>query len=317
MCKKRIVVIGASGFVGAGIFEYLLKNKYDVYGIGRKSKPWRLEAELTSRYFNTREENLNQILNKIKPNVVINLAASGAYSFQKNFENMLNSNLKMLDEIAQWVIENNALLIHTGSSSEYGSNSAGPTELSVAKPNSLYSITKLAGTHLLDYYSAIGLKSIVLRLYSVYGPKEDPSRLIPAVVRGLTVGIWPSFTDPRISRDFIYLDDVSQLIIKILNSPITDSSELFEIYNVGSGSSTTIGDLKNLLITEFKMPSQENNIYPKREWDVENWFGNIEKVSKAFNWLPKTDLKEGLLKMKNWYLIGDNIKYLQSEYTEK
>jgi nucleoside-diphosphate-sugar epimerase len=91
----------------------------------------------------------------------------------------------------------------------------------------------------------------------------------------------------------------------------------FEIFNVGSGKSTTIKGLVELLQIEFEMPEEVNNSFPKRGWDVENWFANIDKVKKIYIWSPKNDLKAGLSKMRDWYLSENNVKYLLSEYTEK
>jgi len=315
--NEKILIIGASGFVGAGIFETLTKINYDVYGLGRKNKPWRIDITYQHKYFTSKDHDLIEILNQIKPNVIINLAANGAYSFQSTFTEIVSSNLIILEQIARWSIENKAFIIHAGSSSEYGFNSAGPVEDSQASPNSLYAITKLAGTQLLEFYSKLGLGCVVLRLYSVYGPREDSSRLMPAVMRGIVNKKWPNFTDPSVSRDFIYIDDVSDLIVKILETITPNSLGTFEIFNVGSGKSTTIKGLVELLQIEFEMPEEVNNSFPKRGWDVENWFANIDKVKKIYIWSPKNDLKAGLSKMRDWYLSENNVKYLLSEYTEK
>jgi nucleoside-diphosphate-sugar epimerase len=315
--SNKILVIGASGFVGAGIFESLAKLNYEVYGLGRKNEPWRINSNIRNKYFTTQKLGIMEVLDKIKPNVIINFAANGAYSFQSKFDEIVSSNLIMLEQIAKWSIENKSFLIHAGSSSEYGLNSAGPSENSQAEPNSLYAITKLAGSQLLKFYSKIGLGCAVLRLYSVYGPREDASRLMPAVMRGIINKEWPSFTDPLVSRDFIYIEDVSDLLIKILQSINSNSLGTFEVFNVGSGKATTIKDLIEILQVEFGMPDEVNISFPKRDWDIENWFANIEKVRNAYNWDAKNDLKTGLIKMRDWYLTDSNVMYLSSEYTEK
>jgi dolichol-phosphate mannosyltransferase len=315
--KPKIIIIGASGFVGAGLFEFLIQENFPVIGIGRKNNPWRITPELKNTYRSTENMDLFSMLNEERPQVIINLAASGAYSFQNDFSAMVNSNLLFLEKIAKWSIDNNCYLINTGSSSEYGINSARPKEDSISKPNSLYAITKMAGTNLLEFYSSLGLKSVVLRLYSVYGPKEDPSRLMPAVMRGVIKGDWPNFTDSTVSRDFVYLDDISQLIVKLIEQKDDSSKGKFNIYNVGTGIKTSIGDLKELLEVEFGMSKMEENKFPKRKWDVEEWYANIGKITKELDWRPIFDIKTGLSKMKTWYLMEDNVKYLNNEYSEK
>ena len=314
--KPKILIIGASGFVGAGVFEYLIKEDFKVIGLSRRIKPWRISPMLSDNYLNIENEDILSVLNRERPDIVINFAANGAYSFQEDFTNIVNSNLIFLEKIAKWSIENSSYLINAGSSSEYGSNSAGPSEDSISKPNSLYAVTKQAGTQLLEYYSTLGLRSVVLRLYSVYGPKEDPSRLMPAVMRGVIKGEWPNFTDPLISRDFIYLDDICSLILQLIESKDQNSDKLFNIYNVGTGINTTIGDLTKILELEFGMPKVERGNFPKRKWDVEDWYANVDKVSHELDWRPAFDVKAGLLKMRDWYLTADNVKYLNNEYSE-
>jgi dolichol-phosphate mannosyltransferase len=314
--KPKILILGASGFVGAGVFEYLTERGFQVFGVSRNTNPWRIPPLIRDKYLSIKNEDVTSILNEIKPNVVVNFAASGAYSFQTDFTNIVNSNLIFLEKIAKWSNENGAYLINAGTSSEYGSNSAGPSENCFPKPNSFYAITKLAGTQLLEFYSTLGLQSVVLRLYSAYGPKEDPSRLMPAVMRGVVKGDWPNFTDPLISRDFIYLDDICSLILQLIESKDKSSNKLFTIYNVGTGIKTTIGDLIKILELEFGMPKVERGNFPKRKWDVEDWYANIDKVSHELDWRPAFDVKAGLLKMRDWYLTADNVKYLNNEYSE-
>ena len=316
MNNQKIVVIGASGFVGSGVFELLLKNNYEVYGIGRKNRPWRIEEVLSNRYFSIQDQDLIETLNKIEPKIIINFSATGAYSFQRDFESIVNSNLILLENIANWALENDAFLIQAGTSSEYGLNSAGPKEDSIAIPNSLYSITKLAGTHLLGHYFSNGLSSIVLRLYSVYGPREDSSRLMPAVMRGIIKGDWPNFTSSNISRDFIYIDDVAELILVMLKKFFEEPKRVFEIYNVGSGRKTTMQDLINVLMSDFGMPEPKSEKFPQRDWDIENWFSNTDKVKQDFGWHAQENLSSGLTKMKEWYQTGKNLNFLGQEYSE-
>jgi dolichol-phosphate mannosyltransferase len=139
---------------------------------------------------------------------------------------------------------------------------------------------------------------------------------MPAVMRGVIKGEWPNFTDPLISRDFIYLEDICRLVARLIQCKENNSDKLFNVYNVGSGIKTTIGDLIKTLEMEFGMPKVQNGKFPKRKWDVENWYANIDKVSKELDWRPAFDVKAGLTKMRDWYLTADNIKYLNNEYSE-
>ena len=139
---------------------------------------------------------------------------------------------------------------------------------------------------------------------------------MPVVIKGIIKGEWPNFTSTNISRDFIYIDNIVELLFIILKWYFEEPKQVFEIYNVGSGRKTTIQDLINILMADFSMPEPKSEKFPQRDWDTENWFSDIDKVTQAFEWRAQDDLKSGLTKMKEWYLTGTNINYLGHEYSE-
>ena len=64
------------------------------------------------------------------------------------------------------------------------------------------------------------------------------------------------------------------------------------------------------------MPKVDRVNFPKRKWDVEDWYANIDKISQELEWRPAFDVNAGLLKMRDWYLTADNVKYLNNDYSE-
>jgi UDP-glucose 4-epimerase len=64
------------------------------------------------------------------------------------------------------------------------------------------------------------------------------------------------------------------------------------------------------------MPKIKISNFPKRKWDIENWYANIDRISNELDWRPTFDLKTGLSKMRDWYLTADNVNYLDDEYSE-
>src|SRR5262249_42013505 len=135
-----------------------------------------------------------------------------------------------------------ACYVHAGSSSEYGDNAAGPRESDPPAPNSDYAVSKVAAANLIHFYGRRKkFPRVNLRLYPVYGPLEDSSRLIPNVVRYGTQNKYPEFVNPAISRDFVYVDDVTEAFLDAaLNLEEPDYGESF---NVGTGRKTTIGEV--------------------------------------------------------------------------
>ena len=301
-----IFVLGAGGFIGVNLLNALLLYRNDVYGVSQDHKNnWRfiatktpqtnlLSCDITDSAITAR------LLEKYKPRTIFNLAAYGAYSKQKEYEKIYSVNfnatvnlIEMLNEIGF------DAYVHAGSSSEYGTNSTTPNEAGELVPNSHYSVSKVASYYAIKYYGrTCGLPVTHLRFYSVYGPWEEPDRLIPVIISKARNKTFPPLVSPRISRDFIYITDV-------INAMILAASNITSIkgkaFNIGSGKNTTIKSLAEYIQKEFSIPENpEYSTMENRNWDVENWYANIKKAKDLLNWTPKVSLNEGLKLVKEW-----------------
>ncbi|WP_284643867.1 NAD-dependent epimerase/dehydratase family protein [Paenibacillus silviterrae] len=310
--KGPILILGASGFVGSNMLMHLLKYREDVYGTTRKKDTWRLQQIDPSHIVEVDlniEANIEQIISQLKPKTVINLIAYGAYSFENDDEKIYKTNFLMVEKLVR-VLEKEpiSVFLHAGSSSEYGDNSAGPSEEEPCYPNSSYSVSKLSAAHLLMYYGKKkGFPCANLRLYSVYGPFEDSSRLIPQVVIEGMNGKYPNFVNPLISRDFIYIDDVIKAFIL---AAVNLSKENYgESFNIGTGRETTIGTVAEFAKSKFGIPMEPNFNMPDRKWDRSNWYANPDKANKLLSWKATVTFNEGLDKFIEWYK-----NYYQSNY---
>jgi polyisoprenyl-phosphate glycosyltransferase len=202
--------------------------------------------------------------------------------------------------------------VHAGSSSEYGDHASGPLEDEVPAPNSHYSVSKVAAASLINYLGKKkGLPCANLRLYSAYGPLEDSSRLIPNIVHFGAAGGYPELVDPRVSRDFIYVDDVVHAFVDVgLKLSEADYGESF---NIGTGRKTTIGDIASVSQKLFDIRQDPVFSMPNREWDLTDWFSDISKVQERIGWAPRIPLEEGLKRTAEWYRsLPDKTAYLQS-----
>ena len=124
-------------------------------------------------------------------------------------------------------------------------------------------------------------------------------------------GQYPPFVNPNISRDFVFTDDVSEAFIDTaLNLKEEDYGESF---NIGTGRKTTIADVANLSRELFKIPEEPSFSMPARRWDVTDWFAKIDKARLRIGWKPRTEFRDGLARMVDWYAaIPDKEKYHRS-----
>jgi nucleoside-diphosphate-sugar epimerase/glycosyltransferase involved in cell wall biosynthesis len=314
LLQGPILVLGASGFVGANLLRSIRAVRADVVGTASRLPAWRLQdcSPETVREVDVLVlEDLQALLDSVRPRTVLNCIAYGAYSFQTDPEIIYRTNFlataQLLRELQNRGI---AAYVQAGSSSEYGLNSAGPLEADALVPNSDYAVSKAATASLIRYYgSSHSMPCLNLRLYSVYGPLEDPSRLIPTLVgHGLKGGL-PEFVAPDISRDFVYVDDVVDAFVCAATRL---RPEIFGMsFNIGTGRKTTIGELAQTARDAFSVEAKPQFTMANRSWDVADWYADPTAAREFLGWEASTPLSEGLSKTAEWLeSLGDRIEYI-------
>jgi dolichol-phosphate mannosyltransferase len=298
-------VLGASGFVGANLLRSLLDARPDAYGTTSRLPAWRLDGLPEDRVLRAdllTDEGLDGVLGRVRPRTVFHCVAYGAYSFETDAPRIYRTNFDLLARLlARLDPGETAALIHAGSSSEYGDNAAGPSEDNPLRPNSEYAVSKAAAAHLLYYHGARRrLPCANLRLYSAYGPLEDASRLIPAVVRQGLEGAYPNFVDPEVARDFVYVDDVTEAFVDAaLNLSPDDFGGSF---NIGTGRKTTIREVAAAARGLFGIAAEPAfQGMPSRRWDLHEWYANPSKARDRLGWRARTSFRDGLSLTAAWY----------------
>lgn len=305
--RGPIAVFGGGGFIGANLLRSLLLYRKDVFGVSRKLRDnWRLRASRipASHLYQcdvTRASQLRDLISELKPQTIFNLAAYGGYAKQKEYTRIYRTNytavVDLLEELKRFRF---AAYIHAGSSSEYGTNCKAPHETDELVPNSHYAVSKVAVSFAIKYYGKIeNLPVLHLRLYSVYGPWEEPDRLIPALLSQAQRGTYPKLVDPEISRDFVYITDVTSAFIIAAGKV---KREMYgEVFNVASGRKTTIYDLAMMVKKLLRIRhSPRFEGMKNRNWDLYDWYGNYDKIRSMLGWKPQVSLRDGLLKTLQW-----------------
>jgi polyisoprenyl-phosphate glycosyltransferase len=304
-----ILVVGASGFIGARLFFSLARRRKDVYAASRDPfNGWRL-AQLPDFVDPrqllpldlTEEESVTQVLQRLKPRTVFNLSAYGAYERQQqvrrihevNYNGTLNLMLGLQDVGCD-------ALINAGSSSEYGLNCTFPDETSELVPNSDYAASKVSASYLLKYYGRIhNLPCAHLRLYSIYGPFEERDRLIPRVVQAGLAGRYPPLASPQTSRDFVYVDDATAAFVRAaLTVCKTDPGRTL---NIATGQRTTLEEVAKHAQKVFELKEEPAfGAHHNRKWDLSNWYGNPKLAEDKLGWKATIGFEQGLKLTAEW-----------------
>jgi polyisoprenyl-phosphate glycosyltransferase len=303
--KGPILVLGASGFIGANLIRGIAAVRPDVVGTASREPAWRLSGLSAEQLITVdllARGNLAALLDRVRPATIFDCVAYGAYSFEHDIDRMYQTNVIFKQElIEQLLARGTHCYVHAGSSSEYGAQSAAPDEAVAPKPNSHYAVAKSAAAGLV-YYAGHhrGLRCANLRLYSVYGPFEDRSRLIPTLVALAAARRLPPFVEPDTSRDFLYVDDA---VAAFLCAAVMLRPEHYGAsFNVGTGRKTTIRELAFLAKREFGLDAEpEFSTMPPRVWDLDDWYANPERASAQIGWRAQVPLDEGLKRTARWY----------------
>jgi len=302
--RGPILVTGASGFIGANLFKAVAAVRSDVFAAVRRGKNWRLadigNDQVVAVDLNDFASTKN-LVNGLAPQTVFDCAAYGAYSFEEDGSLIYQTNFQaIVDLVGLLQGRPFAAFVHAGSSSEYGTNCSAPAEDSVCEPNSHYAVSKVAVANFLRYMGKMkGFPCANLRLYAVYGPYEDTSRLIPTLLRKAVGGELPPFVDPRTSRDFIHVDDVVAAFVRTATS--MQPSLYGESFNIGTGKKTTIAELAETTRRVFDL-----DVEPKfgtmegRAWDLADWYADPRKAIAQLGWKPVIELDEGLRSTAEW-----------------
>lgn len=303
----RILITGATGFIGANLAHFFVNEKADVHILLRESSnTWRINSilsRLNKQYCDlTDREKTKRVISEIRPNIVLHLAMYGGYSFQSDSLKIINTNyigtINLLDACIE---EGFDCFINTGSSSEYGIKNKPMSESDLLEPINIYGASKSAATL---YCQALAKKYnlpiFTLRLFSPYGCYEESTRLIPYLIVSMLKSQKIKISSPYAVRDFIFIEDVFDVFLLTIDKK--DQILPGTILNVGSGSDTKVIEVFEILkeIVGYQRDFAVEG-FPRESDKLQVWRANTEKIHKILGWCPKYNLKDGLLKTVKWF----------------
>jgi nucleoside-diphosphate-sugar epimerase len=301
---KRVLVTGASGFIGACLSRSLLDRGAEVHVLLRaQSNCWRLEDILCHLVVHEADlldrEPLQKVLNQTRPEIIFHCAIYGGLPSQELPSRIMQTNvlgtLNLLEGLADVDYE---CLVHMGSSSEYGLKGEAMWEGDSLEPVNVYGVSKAASTLLCQSMARrLGRPIVTLRLFSPFGCFEEPTRLIPSVIRQCLQRVAPQVTDGTAVRDFIFIEDVVDFCLLVgLGRPVRP-----DVFNVGSGTQHSVREVveKIVAISGTKV-SPKWGALPVRPHEPTMWVADISKAKKLYGWEPKHSLEQGLRLTIEW-----------------
>ena len=303
--KKKYLVTGAAGFIGAAIAKKLIEENNDVWTIDN----------LTTGHINNLpdgikfiegncqdDKSIDQLINT-KFNAIIHFAgqSSGEISFDDPVYD-LRTNCESTLKLIQFGLSNGCKrFVYASSMSVYGDVPDKPIpETNSCTPLSFYGVGKLASEHYLRIYQSKGLQPTSLRIFNVYGPGQNLSNLRQGMVSIFLAQMLDNHQiivkgSPDRFRDFIYIDDVVQSTMMILNNNIS----IGKIYNIGTGVKTTVKQVLDKLINTYDEEVKVKYSDPT-PGDQLGITADVGMASNDLGFHELISFNEGLIQMLNW-----------------
>ena len=300
----KVLITGVSGFVGSYLLKQLVKEtKHEIAVIVREPlNAWRIQSSLKHIYVIKGSiadpESYRARFSAFKPDVVIHLAWDGVGSQSRN-ESAQWRNVPYMLELMEIAISNGAhTFIGLGSQAEYGSVNARIDENQATNPTTLYGVSKLAACNLGQAIaSTSSMRFSWLRLFSSYGPMDQPDWLIPYLINSLLDGQSPNLTAAEQVWDYIHVADVAAAVGSVIDKPNASG-----VFNLGSGNAIPLKSIieKTRDLIDSSMPLNLG-VVPYRQDQVMHLEANIERLTHATGWKPVVDINDGLLETVNWW----------------
>lgn len=300
----KILITGASGFVGSFLLKQLLmKDKHEIAAIIREpEKAWRIQNFINDIHvikgsIDVLESYRKQFLD-FKPDIIIHLAWAGVDGQSRNKIEQWRNVCYTIELMELGISSGSQSFIGLGSQAEYGDANAVVDELRIAKPTTLYGVAKLAACNISQAVAnSAEMRFVWLRLFSSYGPKDQPTWLIPYIINTMLKGESPNLTAAEQIWDYIHVEDVAAAIFSV-----TENFNANGIFNLGSGNGVPL----KLIIEKTRDlidPSIALNlgVIPYRKDQVMHLQANIDRLTNATGWKPKIDINAGLLETVNWW----------------
>ena len=317
----QILVTGAAGFIGADLSQKLLSLGHSVVGVDNLNDYYEVSLKRarvnemlkhpSADAFSMQELNIvdraamSALFQTNKFDVVVHLAAQAGVRYSiENPQSYIDSNLVGFGNILEGCRHSNVgHLVYASSSSVYGANKNFPFSEKdrVDNPVSLYAATKKANELMAhSYVDLYGFRCTGLRFFTVYGPwgRPDmaPFRFASRMLKGEPI---PVYNNGNMIRDFTYIDDITDGVIKIAESAQKDT--LYNVYNIGRGEPVQLMEFIELMAKHLGVDAKLN-MMPMQDGDVPRTMADTTELQTIFDYQPSVSIDQGLKQFADWYM---------------
>lgn len=301
---NKILIVGGTGFIGYHLAKKCLKKGWKVTSIS-SNFPKKIRFLKKVKYIICDISKKKFLKKKINQNYkyVVNL---GGYVDHSNKKKIFASHYLGCKNLAEIFLRNKPKkFIQIGSSVEYGHLKSPQRESFKSKPGlikSNYGKAKLLSTmYLIGLYKKYNFPISILRLYIAYGPRQDINRFIPFVIKNCLNDTKFNCSDGNQYRDFIYVEDVVNAILKSLIYAKSDG----EIINIGTGKPKKLKKIIQDIKKISKGGKPQFGKIKLRKDEILKLYPNISKAKKKIKWKPKISFQRGLKSTINFYNGSD------------
>ncbi len=293
--NRKILITGANGFLGYNLTKKLVKKDFLVTSLCHR-KNFYLKPIKRASYIYCDLTNLSKLKKEIKDDYDCVLNFSGNIDHNDKSQTLKVHYLGLKNIFKIFEKKKLNLFIQAGSSLEYGRSLPPQTEKMKCNPISIYGKVKYKASKLV-IKNRNRFKFIILRLYQIYGPYQKNNRLVPFIIKSCLKNKKFNCTEGIQKRDFLYVDDLVNLIVKILKKKQLSSG----IYNVGYGKSILVKNVIKKVNAIIKKGKPNFGKIKMRKDEIVNLYPDIKKIKNTFNWKPKVNIAEGLKKTINYH----------------
>jgi len=300
-----VLVTGASGFIGRWVARHLtaagadltlaVRNPAAMHDVARD---YGIQGRVTELGLESAGE-VFRVVNRVRPAITFNLAGYGVDRAERDPEVSHRVNILAVGWLAEAVeavdvpVTLPQRLIHVGSALEYGDVGGNLDETQPGQPSTMYGRDKLAGTETLRRRAAEqGLGGLTARLFTVYGPGEHPGRLLPSLITAAMEGRDVPLSAGMQLRDFTYVGDVAEGLLRLGLSPAAPGSVL----NLATGRLQTVRAFVEIAASVLEIPRHHLRFgaLPVRDDEIVHERVTIERLRAALTWHPSTPVADGV-----------------------